>query len=113
MDLLPGVQCAVFVIVSLQRTLLALESEFSTVAMRFISNAKSRKLIHQAKDLHLDALYVCLTRNPSSLETNQSLQRMAWSINSHQDANTLMEVPFIRMTVIYQRICMDSNRYHG
>lgn len=116
MDTLSGVSCAVFVIAPLQRTLLALEFGFSTVAMQFISNVKFRKLRDRAKHLHLDALYAlyaCPTRNPSSLETNQSLQQMAWSINSHQGLNTPMEVPFILMTVIYQIICMDNNRYHG
>lgn len=113
MDTLSGVSCAVFVIAPLQRTLLALEFGFSTVAMQFISNVKFRKLRNRVKHLHLDALYACLTRNPSSLETNQSLQQMAWSINSHQGTNTPMEVPFILMTVICQIICMDNNRYHG
>lgn len=115
MGLLLGVQCAVFVIASLQRTQLPLEFEFSTVAMQFIFSVKSLKSSPQAKDLHLDALYACQTKHPRSLETNQSLQRMAWSINPHQDANTLiMEVQFITMTMIYQRIHMeDSNRYHG
>jgi hypothetical protein len=98
----------------LRKTQLPLEFEFSTVAMQFISSVKSRKLSRQAKDFHLDALYACLTKNPKSLETNQSLQIMVWSIDSHQDANTRMEVQFITMTMIYQRICMeDSNSYHG
>jgi len=74
MDMLPGVSCAVFVIAFLQRTLVALEFGFSTVAMQFISNVKFRKLRHQAKDLRRDALYACLTTNSSSPETNQSLQ---------------------------------------
>lgn len=115
MDSLPRVQCAVFVIASLQRTQSPPESEFSTVAMQFISTVKPLKSSHQAKDLHPDALYACLTRNPRSLETNQSLQRMVWSIDSHQGTNTLlMEVQFIIMTAIYQKICMeDNNRYHG
>jgi len=100
MDMPPGVSCAVFVIAFLQRTLVALEFGFSTVAMQFISNVKFRKLRHQAEDLRRDALCACLTRNPSSPETNQSLQRMAWSTNSHRSASTPMEVPSILMTVI-------------
>lgn len=97
----------------LQRTLLVPEFEFSTVAMQVIYIVKVLKLSHQAKALHLDALYACQTRNASSPETNQSLQTMAWSTNSHQDDNNHMEAPFIRMKVIYQRTFMDINRYHG
>lgn len=96
----PGVLYAVFVIAFLQRTLVALEFGFSTVAMQFISNVKFRKLRHQAEDLRRDALYACLPRNHSSPETNQSLQLMAWSTNSHQGASIPLEVPSILMTVI-------------